>query len=107
MNHAPFSFSNHSRLGVFLGDYIRRLLFYGKDCFTAKGLRIKLKKPGCYYLRIRIVVEMIVTLWFWVTVTNMHPYWLRLLSLPYLPLIDVVTIVLWVLICGRKRVAPS
>jgi hypothetical protein len=50
----------------------------------------------CQYLKIIIIVELVVTFVAWAVITNMHPFWMRLLAFPYLPIVDLITIGVWV-----------
>ena len=56
----------------------------------------------CYYLKIIILVELLVTLIAWTLVTNLHPLWMQLLAFPYLPILDLITIVVW-LACRKLQ----
>ncbi len=56
----------------------------------------------CYYLKSIVAVELLVTLVAEILITNIHPYWMQLLAYTYLPIIDLITIVGW-LVCRRLR----
>jgi hypothetical protein len=56
----------------------------------------------CYYLKTIVIVELLVTLAALILITNMHPYWMQLLAFPYLPILDLITIAIW-LVCRRIR----
>jgi hypothetical protein len=56
----------------------------------------------CHYLKIIVVVELLTTLMAGRFITNLHPYWMQLLVFPYLSILDLITIVLW-LVCRTVR----
>ena len=56
----------------------------------------------CYYLKIIVLVELLMSLVAWTLVTNLDPFWMRLLAFPYLPILDLITIVVW-LACRKLR----
>ena len=49
----------------------------------------------CYYLKWVIVIELCLTLVAWAVIINLDPLWMQLLAYTYLPILDLVTIVLW------------
>jgi hypothetical protein len=62
-------------------------------------------KLTCHYLKIIILIELFMTLIAWAFITNLHPYWMQLLAFPYLPILDLITIAIW-LVCRRIRGRP-
>ncbi|RDE13844.1 MAG: hypothetical protein C4K49_08155 [Candidatus Thorarchaeota archaeon] len=56
----------------------------------------------CYYLKIVVSVELLLTLVAWTQISNLHPLWMQLLAFPYLPILDLITIVVW-LACRKLR----
>jgi hypothetical protein len=68
-----------------------------------RGFLLNMKKTLCYYFGWLVLTELLVTLEFGILVTNMHPYWLQLLSFPLLPLADLVSIVIWCIICIASK----
>jgi len=48
------------------------------------------------YLKIIIIVELVVTYVARAVIGNLHPLWMRLLAFPYLPIVDLITIAVWV-----------
>jgi hypothetical protein len=65
------------------------------------GIRLE-REQVCHYLKVIVVVELLVTLAAGMLITNLHPYWMQLLAYTYLPVADLITIVVW-LVCRRLR----
>ena len=59
-------------------------------------------KLTCHYLKIIVIVELFMTLVAWTNIGNLSPYWMQLLAFPYLPILDLITIAIW-LVCRRIR----
>ncbi len=72
-----------------------------------RGSLFVMKRSLCYYFGILVAAELLVTLLFWTIVTNMHPYWLQILSFPVMPLGDLVSIVIWCIVCVASKRASS
>ncbi len=69
---------------------------------TAEGDVSTKTERICYYLKIIVSVELLMSLIAWTLVTNLDPLWMRLLAFPYLPILDLITIVVW-LACRKLR----
>jgi len=82
--------------------YIRHdTLCFSSEAELLEGASMKTERI-CYYLKIIILVELLVTLIAWTLVTNLHPLWMQLLAFPYLPILDLITIVVW-LACRKLQ----